>query len=450
MKESENELQDVSERSESNDVSSSPIAENNLLPTQKEGGGLRSIQSLLGQDEEENEDRDNPKLQSLDAILRDDSEVFNYHIAYDDYGSNDMVLAKYLYVTKDFVYLFFLLLSSGFNFVWPYFPFLILSFISYFLLFKSTRFTKRLKKIIEIVSLLYGLALLGLKIYLVIDEPKELLNIFVNLGKSLIEGEFEKTTFNIVRIFLGESLVIIISIISLIISHICTDFNTSEQIQKNRNMKKEDFYWLMDKCIYFAYFMIVCFSIFNRSILTLCYILPMNLLIYFLSMNYNKKLLFIIYKFLSIIMIFAIFAQIILINIFNIKYISKSFDYKNITIGNHNCSYNFYTQLGINQMDNCRIIGNNDQNNGVDIENILIQYFAYFFAIGSLLSLIFSYKKLSKDRLNKAIQNSLNKEDEIELEEPNKNGFIKVLEKIKDYLFSPNFILHICRISAIL
>ena len=107
MKETDNELQDVSERSESNDISSSSNTENNFLPTQKEGGGLRSIQSLLGQEGEEIEDADNPKLQSIDAILRNDSEVLNYTIS-DDYGSNDMVLAKYLYVTKDFIYMFIL------------------------------------------------------------------------------------------------------------------------------------------------------------------------------------------------------------------------------------------------------------------------------------------------------------------------------------------------------
>jgi hypothetical protein len=146
-------------------------------------------------------------------------------------------------------------------------------------------------------------------------------------------------------------------------------------------------------------------------------------------------------------MIFAITAQIILINILNVKSISKSFDYKRIIISNHNCSYNFFTQLGINQADGCIDLSVKD---GVDTYNILIQFFAYFFAIGSLLSLIFSYKKLSKERLNKAIQNSLNQEDEVELEEQNKNGCIKVLERIKDYFFSPNFILHICRISAIL
>ena len=366
MKE-ENELQDFNERSESNDASSSSNTENNFLPTQKEGGGLRSIQSLLGKESGEIEDADNPKLQSIDAILRNDSEINNYNILSEDYGSNDMVLAKYLYIGKDFVYMFVLLLSSGFNFGWIYFPFLFLSFISYFLLFKSTKFTKRLKKIIEIISLVYALALLGLKIYLVIKVPKDLFDIFINLGSSLIGGEFKRTPLNITRIFFGESLVIIFSIVSLIISYICTDFNTSEQIQKNRNMKEEDFYWLMDKCIYFAYFMIVGFAIFNRSILTLCYILPMNFLLYLLSMNSSKKLLFYIYKLLSIIMIFAITAQIILINIFNVKSISKSFDYKQIIIGNHSCSYNFFTQLGINQADNCIILNKKDD---VDIENI--------------------------------------------------------------------------------
>ena len=447
MKETDNELQDFNERSESNDISSSSNTENNLLPAQKEGGRLRSIQSLLGQEVEEIEDADNPKLQSIDSILRNDSEVLNYNIS-DDYGSNDMVLAKYLYITKDFVYMLILLLSSGFNFGWLYFPFLLLSFISYFLLFKSTRFTKRFKKIIEIISLVYALALLGIKIYLVVEEPTNLLDIFINFEKTLIGKEFKDSTFDIVRIFLGESLVIIFSIASLIISYICTDFNCSEQIQKNRNMKEEDFYWLMDKCIYFAYFMIVGFAIFNRSILTLCYILPMNIILFFLSMNSNKKLLFYIYKIISVIMIFAITAQIILINIFNVKSISESFDYQNIASENQICFYNFYTQLGINQADNCRIKENNEY--VVDKENIFIQYFAYFFAICSLLSLIFSYKKLSKERLNQAIQNSLNQEDIVELEEQNKNGCIKVLEKIKDYFFSPNFILHICRISAIL
>ena len=440
MKETENELEDLSERTDSKDLSSS-IPQKEESSSNKEGGRLQSINALLGQESDEEEDGDVPKLQSIDALLRNDSEVINYSIA-EDYESNDVILAKYLYVGKDFFYMFILLISSGLNFTWSYFPFLFLAFISYFLLFKSTRCTKKLKKIIEYTSLIYAFALLGIKIYLIasikngnkFDDYEEMLsNLLIHY--SLIET----SSFNMITSFIGECLVIVFSIISLVISYICQDFNTSEQVLKNRNITEEEFYWLMTKCIYLSYFMIVGFAIFNRSILTLCYILPMNLLLFFLSMNSNKNLLFYIFKFLSIIMIIAITGQIFLINLFNIKSIRDSLNTNKES--EFKPTINFWTQLGINQAFDEKM----------KIEKILEEFSGYFFAIASLLMLIFSSNKITVDRMRKAIENSLNNKDIDEEEEENEeNFFIKLLIRIREYFLSPNFILHICRISAIL
>ena len=440
MKETENELEDLSERTDSKDLSSS-IPQKEESSSNKEGGRLQSINALLGQESDEEEDGDVPKLQSIDALLRNDSEVINYSIA-EDYESNDVILAKYLYVGKDFFYMFILLISSGLNFTWSYFPFLFLAFISYFLLFKSTRCTKKLKKIIEYTSLIYAFALLGIEIYLIasikngnkFDDYEEMLsNLLIHY--SLIET----SSFNMITSFIGECLVIVFSIISLVISYICQDFNTSEQVLKNRNITEEEFYWLMTKCIYLSYFMIVGFAIFNRSILTLCYILPMNLLLFFLSMNSNKNLLFYIFKFLSIIMIIAITGQIFLINLFNIKSIRDSLNTNKES--EFKPTINFWTQLGINQAFDEKM----------KIEKILEEFSGYFFAIASLLMLIFSSNKITVDRMRKAIENSLNNKDIDEEEEENEeNFFIKLLIRIREYFLSPNFILHICRISAIL
>ena len=137
---------------------------------------IKSIESLLmGDDDEEEEieDQDNPQLQSLDSLLRSGSDAINYTFKNEsiDYENNDILLAKHLYVAKDFMFMLILLMSSALNFSWLYFPFLFISFLCYFLIFKSSICAKKSKLFIEYITLIYALFLLSVKVYFALRIP---------------------------------------------------------------------------------------------------------------------------------------------------------------------------------------------------------------------------------------------------------------------------------------
>ena len=404
---------------------------------------LRSIESILvNEEEEEDEDDDdddyNLKIEPLDSILRSNSEIRSYSTSFViDTKNNDLLLAKYLYIGKDFIFMSILLMSSSLNFSWLYFPFLFLSIICYFLLFKNSKQVKKVKLIIEIISLIYSIGLLIFKIYYIELVKKG--ERFGNKKQTLIDLgilyllKSNRNMFMAITFF-GESLVFTFSLISIIISYLCSDFYTDENYHKN--MTRDEFFKMMAVCIYIVYFNIVGFAIFNRSILTLCYITPMNILLYFLSINSNRRLLFYVFKILNVIMIITISIQILLINILNIDSIRNSF------IDNDNMPYpkiiNNWTKIGINQAFH----------ENMTIDKIISEFCAYLFAVSSLLFSIFSYKKLTKERMIKCYQNISN---DINEEEENKgnNIFKEIFETFKDYLLSPSFILHMSRISAV-
>ena len=85
-----------------------------------------------------------------------------------EYKNNDILLAKHLYVAKDLMFMFIILMASALNFSWLYFPFLFISVLCYFLLFKTSICAKKLKRIIEYFSLIYSLGILAIKIFYVI------------------------------------------------------------------------------------------------------------------------------------------------------------------------------------------------------------------------------------------------------------------------------------------
>ena len=303
-------------------------------------------------EEEEKDNTENLEYRTIESLLKSESGLLDYTLTDASlvYQNNDILLAKHLYIAKDFTFMLILLISSGLNFSWLYFPFLFFSFICYFLLFKSTKFTKKLKRLIEYFSLIYALGILAIKLYFLIlikngktfDENDDLI---LDLGIPYLLNS--SSYFFMIISILGESLIVIFSIIALIISYLCSDFDTSDK--KSQHLTKDKFFKLMTICIYFAYFMILGFAIFNRSILTLCYIFSMNLILYFFSMNLNKKWLFYVFKFVSIIKIYVISIQIILINIFNINSIRKKYIDDDMEDNPYPRIINFWTQLGINQ-----------------------------------------------------------------------------------------------------
>ena len=88
----ENELDDLSEKKESEQDSISNSIDNEGLLKIEEGS----------QNNNEDEEIQKPGLQSIDELLRDDSEIVDYSFDSNSlYMQNsDILLAKYLYISK--------------------------------------------------------------------------------------------------------------------------------------------------------------------------------------------------------------------------------------------------------------------------------------------------------------------------------------------------------------
>ena len=84
-------------------------------------------------------------------------------------NDNDKIFSKFLYIVKDIIFILILLISSGLNFSYLYFPFFLIAFLSYFSLFNSGKNNKNFKKILEIITLVYSIGLLVFKLYFTIS-----------------------------------------------------------------------------------------------------------------------------------------------------------------------------------------------------------------------------------------------------------------------------------------
>ena len=385
-------------------------------------------------------------LENLDYLNIDSGEI---RFVVDDNKSKE--LSKYLYILKDFFFLFILLISPGLNFSYLYFPLLLIPFISYFFLLNSGKNQKRCKRVIEIIVLIYTIAILAVKVFFVssvrggkkYEENKDFL---IDLG--ILNLLDEKSNYFFVASFVGECFVIIFTIFSIIISYMSIKVELEDEVQiKHNELTLNEFFALMSKCIYLFYMMVVGWAIFNRSILTLIYLMPMNIILYVLSMNYRKNILFYIFKFFSLIITFIIIIHLFLINIFNINSIRNYYLNDDLEIRDgYPRVITAWTKLGINQAFHVDMKG----------AKLSSEYCGYCFGCAALLVLFYINKKLTFTEYRKACNNPLNKNqsDEIKLDNPNEVDELSFIKKIfyyiKKYIYSSSFILHICRIAAVL
>ena len=404
------------------------------------------------------------KLQTISSRISDASEQEKMKSIFDIIEGDDSLLkeikdnliekgqkkqdqnfSKFLYISKDIMFMLILLISSGLNFSYLYFPFFLIVFLSYFCLFNTGKKIKRFKRILEIISLIYSVGLLIFKLYFSISVRKgkdfsDKKNLLLDLG--ILNLLNENSNYFLISSFIGECFVIVFSILSIIISCLSTKDDIGLNDKDNNNELTLDiFYSMMTKSIYLLYFSIVGWSIFNRSLLTLIYILPMNIILYILAMNHGKKILFYIFKIFSIILIIVIPVHIILINIFNIFSVRNHYVTKDIEIiDNYPKLINFWTKLGINQAFHADMKG----------YQLAIEFSGYLFGCLSILVLMYINKQVTFDNFRKIINPSKLEEinnDDDELYNNSCQNFIKLFKKI---LYYPPFILHICRVFAIL
>ena len=224
---------------------------------------------------------------------------------------------------KDHLMIGFLLLSSSVNFNVLYLPFIFIG-ISY--IFFLSKYNKR---IIEIISFIYSILLLIVKVIILGLIQKEKINydehehLFNNIG--IRYQKDQKTKRKIFISFIGEISLAIFSVISMIIS---SAYKGNNKEKKNNNSSKlKHFNIKVQAIMHVLYISILINAIYNKSFLTLFYLLSYQILLIIIIFKSKSDNLF---KYATFFYLICFSIQLILINIFNIYTIQEKLLKKNV------------------------------------------------------------------------------------------------------------------------
>ena len=257
-----------------------------------------------------------------------------------------------IYKMKDHLMMIFLLLSSSLNFSALYMPNIILGISYIYLTLKyNNNLIKYIKMKIEIISLIYSIILIIAKIVFIIiikkghtDYYESHIDLYSNLGIRYMEGK--DWDFKIMLNLFGEIFLIIISLIAIFINRCykTIDFEFNDI----KSLTEIEFKSKINILIYLGYFSILINSIYNKSFLTLAYLMLYHIILILLSL---KIISFNFIRHVTIVYLIFLSIHLILINIFNIHSLQKKYLEVNIIKkDNENIEkvYSILTQIGFN------------------------------------------------------------------------------------------------------
>ena len=407
-----------------------------ILNKEEKGGKLTT--------KEENEEFD-PKI--LSKLVSDSNIGSNDEKVTKEQEKKKEIRNSNVYITKDYLFFFSLMISSSMNFSYLYIPLILLGIVQKFFIGKNDIPSKALKSKLEYFSLIYSVLLLVIKIICLYEANNDAQFIsenedfFLDIGICYLRNK--DSSFYFTMTFLGESIVILLSLYSIIISHACFQF----KMENDASLMKNDF-WSSRNLIILNYIFILSFAVFNTSFLTLFYLLLLQILLCLSSIKLNRLIIDKIFYYIIIIFQICILLQVGLVNIFNIHKLQENVLYDDEIKDKDGNSkpFSIFTQIGINYSYNEKL------------SYVWKEWIGYLFAILSLITLSYSFNNIK-----------IKKQDEITPEEKidsNENINIKSTSKqeiplkeaeakttslgtIFRFIISPICIIQFCRIISI-
>ena len=387
---------------------------------------------------EKNVEENFEPLQTMEGMLQTD---IKFEKSSADFSfvekSNDPIDSDYIiYCLKDLLMMFVLLLTSGINFNYFSLIYVCLGFLYYSVILKNDRENRDFKLCIEIIILIYSIILVIFKIGSIffLNEESEFTqnhkNLLINFGLAFLISTGNKKF--LITTFIAESVVCIFSIIAIIISKICVITNRQVHQVQNMKMTYEKLFSMMIKCLFFSYIALIGFGLFNRSLLSLLYLIPMNFIIFLYGIDTDKKKLYNFFRIISRILLIFIIIHIIFINVSNIYsiafvYFEKDKGYSFLSLWYKLGFYFFYNS-------NEKVFWNN--------------FFGYLFGCLSIVILSLAIKLNNSQRFLLAFDENM--QEEKEKTNKTENCINILFKNLFEFFFSPNVIIHICRIMGII
>ena len=371
------------------------------------------------------------KLVTLDQQLRKDVPV---SVALGKIDQS-MDIDIFIYNVKDFIMMFFLLLSSSINFNYLYIPFIIIGLLYYCLILENKSKARRKKFILEIIVFIYSILLIIFKIVALtlINGGNEFFldhkNIFIDFGVSYLISENE--IIYLISTFIGESLVCFFSLMGIITNKVINITDDEVDRRYYKKLSYDQLFNIMRKYLYTCFFILSGVAVFSKSILSFIYIIPMFLLLFLYSIDLNRVIIYHLIRIFARVELFLLISEIILINLTNFYSIAHKF----FSPENENKFLSIWHQLGF-------YYAYYREN---ELTEIFHDWIGYFFSCLSIVTFSLCLKAISQHELQIA-----EKEDESSDEQnEKKNFFQKVYDTLAEVLLNPYYILHICRIMAI-
>ena len=351
---------------------------------------------------------------------------------------------SYLFNIKDYIFFFFLMISSSINFSYLYLPFIFFGIIFILLIGNNKDCSKKIKFAIEILSLIYSILLIVSKIvaFILIKNENSYIeenrDLFLNLGVCYLRDK--DSNFYLIMTFLGEGIMLVISLYGINISKLCGAFAPI-----NDTSLMDNSFWENRKLILLNYIFILSFAVFNISYLTLFYMCVMQLVFFIDSLTSNRKKIQCFFKFICFLFTGMILTQISAINVLNIYKFQEDI-LKEEVIKKKDSElfekvYSIWTQIGINYAYH------------YDLLYILKEWIGYLAAICSLVTLTFSINTIKVNELAEKHKNTnMNYrtaktllQQSYQGEKINNNNNGKKNEKIKSISFVINYIKEIIK-----
>jgi len=289
------------------------------------------------------------------------------------------------YNFKDYFSLFMLFFSSSFNFNVLSMYYILVGLIYLILLENLSEKSKKIKYYLEIFTIgyaSYSLLFKGITIILAIlnyDQVTDNKDLFINLGVSFLHDQ--GSLYYFILSIVTEITMIFSSGYGIFVSFTCRTL-TGQDINFRR-MKKIT----IRKLILISYIFMVCFSVFNISILTLFYIILIQLSFLLSSLKVNEETIKKLFKFIISILLVFISIQLFLINFFNIPYFQDRYLHQNEVFDDEKKKekvikiYSIYTQIGISY--SYRYFEDET------LKEYLKKYAGYIFGVLSMISMAF-------------------------------------------------------------
>ena len=374
---------------------------------------------------------------------------------------------SYLYNIKDYIFFFGLMISSSINFSYLYLPFIALGIVFIFLIRNNNYGAKKFKFILEIISFIYSVLLSIFKtvcLILVKKDNSYIYNhkdLFLDLGVCYLRDE--DSTFYLLMTFMGEVVMILFSLYSIIISHYCREFKPV-----NDTSLMENKFWTNRNLLMLNYIFILCFAVFNVSFLTLIYMCIIQLIFLVDSLTNNRQKIKNFFKFICLVFMAIILTQVTSINLLNIPKFQEDILHKHEIKEKDNDElfdkvYSIWTKIGINYAYHH------------DLIRVLREWIGYLSAIFSLLSLTFTLNTIEVNELSKRYKNmdlktakTILKQSSVEERNKNKEEkkseklakikqsfsklikyFKKIIKETINFITSPTFIIQFSRVMSI-